>query len=216
MNHAVAITPYAPLGTALQIALPDVALEVRRDAPRATGALQRSPRVVLVDADVRQRDLGALRDWRAGQSANTHLLVLHHRASSGALPPHALVHGIEHLPVEDLATLRARVAGLLGTAEPLAPRRFRLARREVRDELLAWALVRVGAEHALTTTELDVLATATEIANRREAAEALGVSPHTHRKHVESLQHKCERSLEQVALDLWRDAYQPREAPAAA
>lgn len=216
MNHAVAITPYAPLGAALQIALPDVSLDVRRDAPRATGALQRSPRVVLVDADVRQRDLGALREWRAGQSEDTHLLVLHHRASSSALPPHTLVQGVEHLPVADLATLRARIASLLGTAAPVAPRSFRIARREVRDERLAWALVRVGAEHALTTTELDVLATAIEIANRREAAEALGVSPHTHRKHVESLQHKCERSLEQVALDLWRDAYHAREASAAA
>jgi len=215
LNAAVAITPYAPLGVALQTALPNVALEVRRDAPRATQALQSRPRVVLIDADVRQRDLGALREWQRSEAEDSHLLVLHHRASPGGLPPRSLVEGIEHLPVTDLATLRLRVAHLLGTptSEP-SPRTFRLVRREVSDEQIAWALVRLGAEHGLTSTELDVLATAVDIACRREAAEALGVSPHTHRKHVESLQRKCERSIEQLALDLWRDAYATRDAAA--
>lgn len=212
MNHAVAITPYAPLGAALQCALPHVALDVRRDAPRASGALQRGPRVVLIDADVRQRDLGTLREWQLAQGSDTHLLVLHHRSSPGDLPARKLVEGIEHLPVNDLATLRTRVTHLLGGPSIAPPRTFRIARREVEDEQLVWALVRVGAENGLTTTELDVLATAIEIAGRREAAEALGVSPHTHRKHVESVQRKCERSIEQLALDVWRDAYRAPHA----
>lgn len=168
---------------------------------------------MLIDADVRQRDLGALREWQQAQKEEAHLLVIHHRSSPGGLPPRKLVEGIEHLPVTDLATLRLRVSHLLGASvETASPRSFRIGRREVQDEQVAWALVRAGAEHGLTSTELDVLATAIEIACRRSAAEALGVSPHTHRKHVESLQRKCERSIEQVALDVWRDAFRSRDA----
>ncbi|MBX3247040.1 MAG: helix-turn-helix transcriptional regulator [Myxococcales bacterium] len=202
--HTVAVlTPYPPFAALIEHAFRD---QLVTSHQRAETVLKGAPpAVVLIDADARHADLAALRAPRDVPPKPRNLIVVHHREQSDASVEARPCNDVEHLPVPHLGVLRARVADLLDVSLPPVDA-LRVNRRWMRDERLAWALVRAGAEHELTPVELDVLAVTAEHACRREAAAALGRSPHTHRKHIESIQRKCGKSPEQLALDVLHDA----------